>query len=257
MAERAEQDALEVTSFVSLSVCEDGPVTLLPTQEVNQPMRRWAALQERKLTRDQKLWQQIELPEDLGVDCDGYKWRQNQSHVEVFVKLPTNAAPKKVTRDYREFSNLCTVFTILEKVDLRSDWGLAPLHKCRINNHDGCCHCLFLNLRLFPAPPRLVTRTSPIILQADLKGRAMQCCQVTVNISTDRLQVSADGSHLAGGKLRKTIVPSSSTWQLVDGIIEISLLKANRRSDCICSGSLTHLPKQRGSCRCQLIYFVP
>lgn len=105
------------------------------------------AEQERRLTRDQKIWAQIELPNELGVDCDGYKWRQSQSHVEVFVKLPTSVVYKKVT----------------------------------------------------------------------------------VSITMKRLQVSADGNHLAGGALIKTVIPSSSTWQLIDNIVEISLLKANRR----------------------------
>lgn len=30
----------------------------------------------------------IELPANLGLECARYKWRQNQSHVEVFVPLP-------------------------------------------------------------------------------------------------------------------------------------------------------------------------
>lgn len=30
----------------------------------------------------------LELPAELGLDCGRYKWRQSQSHVEVFVPLP-------------------------------------------------------------------------------------------------------------------------------------------------------------------------
>jgi hypothetical protein len=38
------------------------------------------------------------VPGDLGVDCDNYKWRQNQTHVEVFVCLPETARPNQVQR---------------------------------------------------------------------------------------------------------------------------------------------------------------
>ena len=36
------------------------------------------------------------MPADLGVDCGNYKWRQNQSCVEVFVRMPENVASSKV-----------------------------------------------------------------------------------------------------------------------------------------------------------------
>jgi hypothetical protein len=40
----------------------------------------------------------IEVPEDLGMDCQRYKWRQNQSHVEVFIPLPAGVPASKVRR---------------------------------------------------------------------------------------------------------------------------------------------------------------
>ena len=37
----------------------------------------------------------LEVPPKLGLACQGYKWRQDQSHVEVFVSLPEGAASHK------------------------------------------------------------------------------------------------------------------------------------------------------------------
>jgi hypothetical protein len=34
-------------------------------------------------TKADKLWGEIGVPEDLGLECSKYKWRQNQSFVEV------------------------------------------------------------------------------------------------------------------------------------------------------------------------------
>ena len=38
----------------------------------------------------------IDIPRDLGVDCRTYRWRQTQSHVEIFVPLPEGLAAAKV-----------------------------------------------------------------------------------------------------------------------------------------------------------------
>eukprot|EP00889_Picochlorum_renovo_P001331 jgi/Picre1/28361/NNA_003767.t1 len=32
-------------------------------------------------------YRQIDIPRDLGIDCGNYKWKQNQSYVEVFIPL--------------------------------------------------------------------------------------------------------------------------------------------------------------------------
>lgn len=40
------------------------------------------------LTPSQKAWEALSIDADLGMDCDDYKWQQNQSYVEIFVKLP-------------------------------------------------------------------------------------------------------------------------------------------------------------------------
>lgn len=33
-------------------------------------------------------YQQIDIPRDLGIDCGNYKWKQSQSHVEIYIPLP-------------------------------------------------------------------------------------------------------------------------------------------------------------------------
>ncbi|GAB4821293.1 hypothetical protein N2152v2_008339 [Parachlorella kessleri] len=43
-----------------------------------------------------KEYMAIEVPRNLGLDCQQYKWRQNQSHVEVFIPLPAGVPTSKV-----------------------------------------------------------------------------------------------------------------------------------------------------------------
>ena len=43
----------------------------------------------------------LELPPLLGLDCQRYKWRQNQSHVEVFVPLPEGLPADRVVVQLR------------------------------------------------------------------------------------------------------------------------------------------------------------
>lgn len=38
----------------------------------------------------------IDIPRDLGLDCGTYKWRQTQSHVEIFVPLPESLSTAKL-----------------------------------------------------------------------------------------------------------------------------------------------------------------
>jgi hypothetical protein len=44
----------------------------------------------------ERLWTSVLVPEHLGIECERYKWRQNQSYVEVFVLLPPGLDPKAV-----------------------------------------------------------------------------------------------------------------------------------------------------------------
>lgn len=97
---------------------------------------------------------EISIPPTLGADHGWYKWRQNQTYVEVFVPLPKNAASAR---------------------------------------------------------------------------------RLDVAVETDRLRVVADPKGasephvLIEGELYAAIKAEASTWVVVDGVLEISLLKRNRR----------------------------
>ena len=43
-----------------------------------------------------RAWEEIALPEDMGMDCGHYKWYQNQSFVELAFPLPEHTQPKEV-----------------------------------------------------------------------------------------------------------------------------------------------------------------
>lgn len=51
----------------------------------------------RRLTPQAKAWLAITIPPQLGLHCRRYKWRQNQSHVEVFVQLHPRLSAKRVS----------------------------------------------------------------------------------------------------------------------------------------------------------------
>ncbi|GMH33796.1 hypothetical protein BSKO_01630 [Bryopsis sp. KO-2023] len=53
-------------------------------------------LESRLLTDQQRKWEQIEVPTDMGVACFNHKWKQNQSYIELFVKLPDRLDTRKV-----------------------------------------------------------------------------------------------------------------------------------------------------------------
>ena len=55
-------------------------------------------MQSRRLTPEQRTWRQIEVPPGMGLDCDNYKWRQSQSHLELFVRLPHRPLAHQVGR---------------------------------------------------------------------------------------------------------------------------------------------------------------
>jgi hypothetical protein len=42
------------------------------------------------------VWQQIEIPEQLGKDAGEVKWRQDQGRVELFLRIPANCPSKLV-----------------------------------------------------------------------------------------------------------------------------------------------------------------
>lgn len=50
-----------------------------------------------------------------------------------------------------------------------------------------------------------------------------------VAVGRQRLRVSADGNQVLGGELLRPIDHHCSQWQVADGIVELTLLKASRR----------------------------
>ena len=92
-------------------------------------------------------WLEIAVPRELGLELDRYKWRQNQSFVEEFVRLPRGCAKK----------------------------------------------------------------------------------DVRVEISATTLDVRVREERVIDGALRATVKAELSTWVIVDDVLEIVLLKKNRR----------------------------
>lgn len=124
----------------------------LPPSFDAEDMRKMRAAEETRLLRlrdasSEDAWLAIGIPDTLGLTFDTYKWRQNQSFVEVFVKLPTGA-----------------------------------------RKHD-----------------------------------------VEVTLDVRRLTVRVRGAAIIDGTLHAAIKAELSTWIIVDDVLEISLLKRNRR----------------------------
>lgn len=43
-----------------------------------------------------RIWGDINVPSELGLDCGRYKWWQNQSYVEAIFLIPENVTSKQV-----------------------------------------------------------------------------------------------------------------------------------------------------------------
>lgn len=90
---------------------------------------------------------ELPAPGELSLDCQRYKWRQSQSHVEVFVPLPE---------------------------------GL-PVRRC------------------------------------------------AVQLSTTSISISVNDTPVLSGRLYRAIKAEESTWYVQDGVLEVTMLKRNRR----------------------------
>lgn len=101
----------------------------------------------RGTSRRDELWLELEVPENLGLELPRYKWRQDQSWVEVFVQLPEGLSAK----------------------------------------------------------------------------------MVSVELEPDRISVVVDGEVILEGDLFASIKVEDSTWIVRDGILEVLMLKKNRR----------------------------
>jgi CS domain len=60
-------------------------------------------------------------------------------------------------------------------------------------------------------------------------GAVTACRQVAVGITAQHLRVSVCSSQVLGGQLLRQVNPYCSAWQVADGIVEVTLLKASRR----------------------------
>ncbi|WIA36527.1 hypothetical protein OEZ86_007821 [Tetradesmus obliquus] len=68
--------------------------TAAATQQQQQQQQSGAAVV--PVSSTDRGWQEITIPEGLGLAATRFKWRQNLSHVEVFVRLPGSVQPKQV-----------------------------------------------------------------------------------------------------------------------------------------------------------------
>ena len=133
-----------------------------------EDMRKMRAAEEARMLAAREdtedvAWLDIKVPDKLGLELERYKWRQNQSFVEVFVKLPRGT-----------------------------------------KKHD-----------------------------------------LEVFLSSTRLDVRVRDEVVVQGNLTAVIKAELSTWVIVDGVLEISMLKKNRRGhyDNGCSNADTFWPK--------------
>lgn len=63
---------------------------------VPAPPRTLRAAQLLLESTQDRAWQDACVPPGLGLECARYKWRQSQSRVEVFLRLPHRMAAGKV-----------------------------------------------------------------------------------------------------------------------------------------------------------------
>jgi hypothetical protein len=70
-----------------------------------EDMRKMRAAEAVKMLRarehaDDEAWREIQVPTTLGLEFERYKWRQNQSFVELFVKLPPGSTKADVEVEF-------------------------------------------------------------------------------------------------------------------------------------------------------------
>ena len=128
-----------------------------------------------------KSYAAIEVPADLGLDCQRYKWRQNQSHVEVFIPLPPGVPASKVGGG---------------KAAAAPTWWGGP-------GWDGWPPWPS-GLRLFRQQPAARAPSCAALLR--------HAAQVCVELSPTSLAVSVDEQPLLAGALYHEIKRDESTW---------------------------------------------
>ncbi|KAF6254870.1 hypothetical protein COO60DRAFT_1641961 [Scenedesmus sp. NREL 46B-D3] len=62
-----------------------------------QQQQQQASTEAAPISGIDRAWQEIQVPAGLGLTATRFKWRQNLSHVEVFVRLPHSVQPRQVS----------------------------------------------------------------------------------------------------------------------------------------------------------------
>eukprot|EP00878_Enallax_costatus_P046281 GHUV01056063.1.p1 GENE.GHUV01056063.1~~GHUV01056063.1.p1 ORF type:complete len:118 (-),score=31.36 GHUV01056063.1:27-380(-) len=83
-----------VSHSVCLCCCAAPKYDPMPIQQATEQQPAVAA---NNIPARDEPWDSLVIPEGTGLSSTGYKWRQNLSHVEVFVKLPATITPKQVS----------------------------------------------------------------------------------------------------------------------------------------------------------------
>mmetsp|Transcript_27506 Transcript_27506/g.52351 ORF Transcript_27506/g.52351 Transcript_27506/m.52351 type:complete len:300 (+) Transcript_27506:194-1093(+) len=120
-----EVDRLErkVTTMESM-YGRNNPKPLPPTYTPEEILRMKASeeqhmLEQMTVCKEDQLWAEIDIPADMGLECSRYKWRQNQSHVNIYVQLPHGTSARAVMVDLQPNYLSVTVGTdVLFKGDL-------------------------------------------------------------------------------------------------------------------------------------------
>mmetsp|Transcript_10172 Transcript_10172/g.21196 ORF Transcript_10172/g.21196 Transcript_10172/m.21196 type:complete len:291 (-) Transcript_10172:157-1029(-) len=87
----------------------------LPPAYTSEDLKKMVLAEEQSLledtrqTREDKYWREICIPENLGLQCPKYKWRQNQSYVEVYVQLPAGTKANAIVVELQTNSLSVTI----------------------------------------------------------------------------------------------------------------------------------------------------
>jgi hypothetical protein len=74
----------------------DTSATSAATQQQLQQQNSGATADCHVSSGSDRAWRELQVPAGLGLASTRFKWRQNLSHVEVFVRLPDTVQPKQV-----------------------------------------------------------------------------------------------------------------------------------------------------------------
>lgn len=136
-------------------------------------------------------WDAIQIDPDLGMECENYKWQQNQSYVEIYIQVPEYTSSKQVN-----CSLACP--------------GLFSFGRVIAMHH---------NPKAFDAKVSLSMMLN------------CQCAllQIEVSLSPLQLKVVVQMRPILYGPLYAAIKKEDSLWFLEGRLLTLLLLKHNRR----------------------------